>query len=577
MLTGLLRTFLRPYRRVLVILIGLQFVQSIASLYLPKLFGEIIDKGVAKGNTRFVWTTGATMLGVSLIQVVFAVGAVYYGSKAAAGFGRDVRDALFHRVTEFSAREVGTLGAPSLITRITNDVMQVQMLVTMSCTMLLAAPITAVGGVIMALRTDVGLSTILAISIPVLTGAIGLVVARLVPQFRIMQVRLDNVNRVLREQLAGIRVVRAFVREPYETQRFAKVNADLTQSSLTAGRLMACFFPIVLLVLNCSNAAVLWFGAAKVGHGSLSVGSLLAFLSYLTQVLFAVMMSTFIAVLAPRAAVSAERIQEVLATESSIVVQPNPLTDLGGPGTIELRDTGFTYPGAEAPVLDAINLMIRPGETTAIIGSTGSGKTTLLQLIPRLMDATDGSVQFNGADIRTVDPRSLRERIGFVPQKPYLFSGTVATNLRYGKPDATDEELWEALTVAQAADFVAAMPDGLDSPIVQGGSNVSGGQRQRLAIARALVRRPDIYLFDDTFSALDLITDARLRAALAPFASSAAVVIVAQRISTIAHADQILVLEDGVTVGLGTHEDLLQTCPTYIEIAASQVTEQDAA
>jgi ATP-binding cassette, subfamily B, multidrug efflux pump len=577
MLTRLLRTFLRPYRRVLTILIGLQFVQSLASLYLPKLFGEIIDKGVAKGNTRFVWTTGALMLGVSLIQVVFAVGAVYYGSKAASGFGRDVRDALFHRVTEFSAREVGTLGAPSLITRITNDVMQVQMLVTMSCTMLLAAPITAVGGVIMALRTDVGLSTILAISIPVLTGAIGLIVARLVPQFRIMQVRLDNVNRVLREQLAGIRVVRAFVREPYETQRFAKVNAELTESSLTAGRLMAFFFPIVLLVLNCSNAAVLWLGAAKVGHGSLSVGSLLAFLSYLTQVLFAVMMSTFIAVLAPRAAVSAERIQEVLATESSIVVPPDALTDLGGPGTIELRDAGFTYPGAESPVLDAINLMIRPGETTAIIGSTGSGKTTLLQLIPRLMDATDGSVQFNGTDIRTVDPRSLRNRIGFVPQKPYLFSGTVATNLRYGKPDATDQELWEALTVAQAADFVAAMPDGLDSPIVQGGSNVSGGQRQRLAIARALVRRPDVYLFDDTFSALDLITDARLRAALGPFASAAAVVIVAQRISTIAHADQILVLEDGVTVGLGTHEDLLQTCPTYIEIAASQATEQDAA
>ena len=577
MLIRILKTYLHPYKAVLGVVVGLQFVQSIASLYLPRLFGEIIDKGVARGNTRFVWTTGLYMLAVSLIQVVFSIGAVYYGSRTAVGFGTDVRQALFHRVTAFSAREVGALGAPSLITRITNDVQQVQMLVNMSCTMLVGAPITAIGGVIMAMRTDVGLSWILAVSVPFLTVAIGLVISRLIPQFRIMQTRLDNVNRVLREQLTGIRVVRAFVREPHETARFAGVNQALTESSLRSGRLMGFFFPVVLLTLNLSSVAVLWFGAGRVGQGKLSVGALVAFISYLTQILFAVMMTTFIAVLAPRAAVSAERIQEVLDTIASVVSAVSPVTDAHEVSSLELRDVGFAYPGAEAPVLSGISFRSLAGQTTAIIGSTGSGKTTLVGLIPRLFDATAGSVIVDGVDVRELDPEVLRNRIGLVPQKPYLFSGTVASNLRYGKPTATDDELWEALTVAQAADFVRAMPEGLNATVQQGGSNVSGGQRQRLAIARALVRRPEIYLFDDTFSALDLITEARLRAALAPYAASSTVIVVAQRISTILNADQIVVLEDGEIVGLGTHSELLGTCPTYAEIAASQVTEQDAA
>ena len=577
MLIRILKTYLHPYKAVLGVVVGLQFVQSIASLYLPRLFGEIIDKGVARGNTRFVWTTGLYMLAVSLIQVVFSIGAVYYGSRTAVGFGTDVRQALFHRVTAFSAREVGALGAPSLITRITNDVQQVQMLVNMSCTMLVGAPITAIGGVIMAMRTDVGLSWILAVSVPFLTVAIGLVISRLIPQFRIMQTRLDNVNRVLREQLTGIRVVRAFVREPHETARFAGVNQALTESSLRSGRLMGFFFPVVLLTLNLSSVAVLWFGAGRVGQGKLSVGALVAFISYLTQILFAVMMTTFIAVLAPRAAVSAERIQEVLDTIASVVSAVSPVTDVHEVSSLELRDVGFAYPGAEAPVLSGISFRSLAGQTTAIIGSTGSGKTTLVGLIPRLFDATAGSVIVDGVDVRELDPEVLRNRIGLVPQKPYLFSGTVASNLRYGKPTATDDELWEALTVAQAADFVRAMPEGLNATVQQGGSNVSGGQRQRLAIARALVRRPEIYLFDDTFSALDLITEARLRAALAPYAASSTVIVVAQRISTILNADQIVVLEDGEIVGLGTHSELLGTCPTYAEIAASQVTEQDAA
>jgi ATP-binding cassette, subfamily B, multidrug efflux pump len=577
MLTRLLRTFLRKYAAVLGSVIGLQLVQTVAALYLPRLLANIIDNGVAKGNNRYVWTTGSIMLVITLVQVVFAIGAVYFGSRAAMGFGRDVRGALFRQVGAFSAREVGELGAPSLITRITNDVQQVQMLVLMTCTLLVAAPITAVGGIIMALRVDAGLSSILLVSIPALAVGVGLVIARMVPQFRLMQERIDAVNRVLREQITGMRVVRAFVREPHETKRFARVNDDVTETSLRAGRLMAFFFPIVTMVLNVSSAAVLWFGAGRVNDGTLSVGSMIAFLSYLSQILISVMQATFMAVMIPRAAVCAERIQEVLDTVPSVATANNPVRELVGRASLELRNAGFQYPGAQTAVLEGISVHCRAGETTAIIGSTGSGKTTLVGLIPRLFDVTDGAVLMNGVDVRDIDPDVLRARIGLVPQKPYLFSGTVASNLRYGKTDATNDELWEALTVAQAADFVRSMPDQLESAILQGGSNVSGGQRQRLAIARALIRRPDIYLFDDSFSALDLVTDANLRAALKPYTVDAAVVIVAQRISTIRTADQIMVLEDGQIVGLGKHAELLDNCPTYVEIAASQATEAAAA
>jgi ATP-binding cassette subfamily B protein len=487
------------------------------------------------------------------------------------GFGRDVRAALFHQVGTFSDREVAKFGAPTLITRNTNDVTQVQMLVLMSCTLLVAAPITCIGGVYMALRTDLGLAWLLLVSVPVLIIAISLIVTRMIPQFQKMQARIDVVNRVLREQISGVRVVRAFVREPLETKRFAKANAELTDTALRAGRLMALMFPTVMLVLNASSVAVLWFGAHRVNNGDIEIGALIAFLNYLMQILFSVMMATFMAVMVPRASVSADRISEVLATDSSVVPPSKPVTPLTKAGEVELRQVEFSYPGASEPVLRDISLRARPGTTTAIIGSTGAGKTTLLSLIPRLFDATGGEVVVDGVNVRDYDPETLWDRIGLVPQKPFLFSGTVASNLRYGNPDATDEELWTALTIAQARDFVAAMPEGLDSDISQGGSNVSGGQRQRLAIARALVADPSIYLFDDSFSALDLATDARLRAALRPTTRQKTVIIVAQRVSTIADAEQIVVLDDGMVVGIGTHEELLETCPTYAEIVESQL------
>jgi ATP-binding cassette, subfamily B, multidrug efflux pump len=577
-LIRLLRShLLRPYRTTLLIVLALQSVQAIASLYLPSLNADIIDKGIVAGDTGYIWRTGGFMLLVTLIQILFNVAAVFYGSRAAMGFGRDVRDDLFHRVTDFSAREVSIFGAPSLITRITNDVQQVQLLVAMSCTMLLAAPITIIGGVIMALRQDAGLTWLLLVSIVALVASLAAIVSQMVPTFRLMQERIDGINRVLREQITGMRVVRAFVREPVEAARFAHVNQQVTDTSLRAGRLMALMFPTVLLIINGSSAAVIWFGGDRVAAGQMSIGSLVAFLTYFTVILFAVMMASWVAFMAPRAAVSAERIQEVLDTPSSLTAAADAVTELRTAGTLELRDVGFGYPGAEEPVLSGVSLRSGAGQTTAIIGSTGSGKTTLLNLVARLVDVTAGEVIVGGVDVRELDPHVLWTRIGLVPQKPYLFSGTVASNLRYGKPDATDEELWTALEVAQAADFVAAMPGGLDAPIDQGGTNVSGGQRQRLAIARALVRRPDIYLFDDSFSALDLATDARLRAALAPYTRDATVLIVGQRVSTISGADQILVLEDGRPVGLGTHDELLATCPTYVEIVESQTTQEDAA
>jgi ATP-binding cassette subfamily B protein len=578
MLIRLLKSYLlQPYKKLLLAVLVLQGVQAIASLYLPSLNAEVIDKGIVAGNTGFIWRTGGLMLVVTLIQIAFNIVAVYFGSKAAMSFGRDVRGGLFHRVTDFSAREVSIFGAPSLITRITNDVQQVQMLVVMSCTMVAAAPITIVGGVIMALRQDAGLTWLLVVAIIALVLSLSMVVSRMVPTFRLMQERIDGVNRVLREQIAGMRVVRAFVREPLEVRRFHVVNQEVTDVSLRAGRLMALMFPIVLFIINTSCAAVVWVGGDRVARGQMTIGSLVAFLTYFTVILFAVMMASWVAFMAPRAAVSAERIVEVLDTESSVTAKEDAITELRTAGTLELRDVGFGYPGAEEPVLSGISLQSLAGQTTAIIGSTGSGKTTLLNLVARLVDVTEGAVLVGGVDVRDLDPHVLWTRIGLVPQKPYLFSGTVASNLRYGKPDATDEELWKALQVAQAADFVAAMPGGLDAAIDQGGTNVSGGQRQRLAIARALVRRPDIYLFDDSFSALDLATDARLRAALVPYTRDATVLIVGQRVSTISGADQILVLEDGRPVGLGTHHELLETCPTYVEIVESQATQEEAA
>ena len=577
MLTRLLRTFLGRYKRDLTIVVVLQTLQTVATLYLPSLNADIIDKGIVTGDRAYIWHTGAIMVVVAVFQLVCAIGAVYFGARAAMGFGRDVRRDLFHQVSDFSTQEVRLFGAPSLITRITNDVQQVQMFVLMTCTMLVAAPITCVVGIFMAMREDVGLAWILAVSIPLLVGGVGLVVSRMVPQFKVMQVRIDGLNQVLREQITGIRVVRAFVREPAEVARFSSVNTDVTETALNAGRLQAFMFPIVMVILNASTVAVLWFGAGRIASGELKIGALIAFLSYLTQILLAVMMATFMAVLAPRAAVCAERILEVLDTPSSVIVPLVPVTAIAATATLELRGVGFHYPGADEPVLTGIDLRATAGQTTAIIGSTGSGKTTLLNLIPRLFDATAGTVLVDDIDIRTLAPSALWERIGLVPQKPYLFAGTIASNLRFARQDATDEDLWAALEVAQATDFVRAMPGGLNAPIAQGGSNVSGGQRQRLAIARALVRQPEIYLFDDSFSALDLATDARLRAALAPHTAKATVVIVAQRVSTIIDANQILVLEDGHIVGRGTHAELLDGCPTYQEIVASQMSAEEVA
>jgi ATP-binding cassette, subfamily B, multidrug efflux pump len=569
-LTRLLRSHLRPYRWVLLLIVGLQAVQALATLYLPTLNADIIDNGVLAGDNAYIRRTGMLMLGMTFVQIVFAIAAVYFGSRVAMGFGRDVRSELFHRVTDFSAREVGAFGAPSLITRITNDVQQVQMLVVMTCTLAIAAPITVVGGIALALHEDTGLAWLFLVSLPALALSVGLVVRRMVPVFRRMQERIDGANGVLREQITGVRVVRAFVREPEETARFGAVNDDLTGISLEAGRLMALMFPTLLLIINASSVGVLWFGAHRIDAGDMTVGAMVAFLTYFTLILIAVMMGMFVAMMAPRAAVCADRIVEVLETEPSVATPAHPVTDIRTAGSLELDAVGFRYPGADEPVLDGITLTSLAGQTTAVVGSTGAGKTTLVNLVARMFDVTAGAVRIDGVDIRDLEPDALWARIGLVPQKPYLFSGTVASNLRYGKPGATDEELWAALRVAEAAGFVAAMPGGLDAMITQGGTNVSGGQRQRLAIARALVKKPEIYLFDDSFSALDLATDARLRANLVPHVTGATVLVVAQRVSTIIGADQILVLEDGRPVGLGSHDDLLASCPTYAEIVASQ-------
>ncbi len=577
MLTRLLRTHLRPYKRTLWLIVALQAVQTAAALSLPTLNADIIDRGVLTGDTGYIQSRGALMLAFALVQVAFSIAAVWFGAKVAMGFGRDLRASLFHHVTDFSAQEVGAFGAPSLITRITNDVQQVQMLVVMAATMAIGAPITLVVGVIMATRQDVGLSVVLLVSIPIAAVVLGAIVSQMVPTFKCMQDNIDVINRVLREQITGIRVVRAFVREPEETARFAAGNDELTATALRAGRLMSSMFPIVNLLINGASVAVLWVGASRVADGDLQVGSLVAYLSYLVLILMSVVMATFTISMVPRASVSGTRIQEVLDTPSSVGQPAAPAEVTDARASLELRGVGFHYPGADQPVLTDISFTVSAGRTTAIVGSTGAGKTTLVSLVPRLFDATAGQILVDGVDVRDLRLEDVWDRIGLVPQKPYLFSGTVASNLHFGKPDATEAEMWEALEVAQAAEFVRAMPGGLEARIEQGGTNVSGGQRQRLSIARALVRRPEIYLFDDSFSALDLTTDARLRAALAPATTDAAVVIVAQRVSTIATADEIIVLEDGRIVGQGTHDELLASCPTYAEIVQSQIGERSAA
>nr|WP_202897298.1 ABC transporter ATP-binding protein [Actinopolymorpha pittospori] len=573
----LLRAHLRPYTGTILLVVVLQLVQTLATLYLPTLNADIIDNGVVQGDTGYIMRTGGFMLAVTLLQILCSAAAVYFGARTAMALGRDVRAAIFARVQEFSVREVGRFGAPSLITRTTNDVQQVQMLVLLTFTLMVSAPIMCVGGVIMALNQDVPLSALLLVVVPVLIVSVALIIRQMHPLFRSMQGRIDTVNRVMREQITGIRVIRAFVRDRHEQQRFAGANTELMGVSLGVGKLMALMFPIVMVVMNLSSVAVMWFGAHRIDSGSMQIGALTAFLSYLMQILMSVMMATFMFVMVPRAAVCAERIEEVLDTESSVRLSPSPVRELRGHGQLELRQVDFRYPGAEELVLSGVDLVARPGETTAIIGSTGSGKTTLLNLIPRLFDADGGTVLVDGVDVRDLDPAVLARTVGLVPQKPYLFSGTVASNLRYGNPDATDEDLWRALEIAQARDFVEDMAEQLEAPIGQGGSNVSGGQRQRLAIARLLVARPEVYLFDDSFSALDYATDAALRAALREETGDATVVIVAQRVSTIRNADRIIVLDEGKVVGTGTHAELMENNQTYREIVLSQLTEQEAA
>lgn len=570
MLLTLVRERLRPYRGLLLALVVAQLISVAASLYLPNLNADIVDRGVARADTGYIWRTGGWMLAVSLLQVIASIIVAWISSRVAMFAGRDTRGAVFAAVQRFSTREVGRFGAPSLITRCTNDVQQVQMLILMGSNLMVMAPIMMVGGVIMALRQDVGLSWLMVVAVPVLAIVIGLIVSRMVPGFRLVQRYIDVVNRVMREHLSGIRVIRAFVREAHERERFEAANRQLTDASIRVGNLMALMFPIVFLVMNVSTVAVWWFGAHRVASGEMQIGAVTAYMTYLIQILMSVMMATFMFVMVPRAAVSAERIQEVLDTPSSVVPPADPKRPEQLRGVVDLVGATMQYPGADTPVLCDVTLHAEPGQTVAVIGTTGSGKSTLLSLIARGFDATAGSVQIDGIDVRELDPSVLWGHLGLVSQQAYLFSGTVASNLRYGRPDATDDDLWEALTIAQGRGFVEAL-GGLDATIDQGGSNVSGGQRQRLCIARALVARPSIYLFDDSFSALDLATDRRLRTELAPYVRNATVFVVAQRVSTITTADQILVLDDGRVLGHGTHHELLRDCEAYREIVDSQL------
>lgn len=577
MLLTLIREGLSTYRRPIAAVVLLQLLATVAALFLPSLNADIIDNGVVTGDIGYIWRFGGIMLAVSLVQAACTITAVYFSARTAMGFGRDTRARVFHQVGGFSTREMQEFGAPSLITRDTNDVQQVQMLVLMGGTIAITAPIMMVGSIFMAFREDAGLSWLIIAVVPVLGVAIGLIVRKMVPNFRLMQARIDEVNRLLREQITGIRVVRAFVREQHETERFDHANAELTEVAVRAGRWMAAMAPVVMLVANVSTVGVLWFGGHRVESGAMEVGALTAYISYLMQIVMSVMMATFMMMMIPRAAVCAERIMEVLRTETSVVPPTEPVTDVPARGTLALEGVDFSYPGADVPVLRNVSLSAAPGRTVAVIGSTGAGKTTLVNLVPRLFDATAGRVLVDGVDVRDLDPEALWSRIGLVPQKAFLFSGTIASNLRYGKEDATEQEMWEALEIAQARDFVEALAQGLEAPVSQGGTNFSGGQRQRLAIARAVIRRPEIYLFDDSFSALDLATDARLRAALAPVTREATVLVVAQRVSSIRTADEIVVLEDGEVVGRGSHESLLVDCQEYREIVESQLSAEEAA
>ncbi len=577
MLIRLLRRYLRPYTGLLLCVLVLQFAQVMASLYLPTLNADIIDKGVATGDTGYIWRTGAFMLAVSIGQGMCAVAATYLAARAAMSMGRDLRGEVFDRVSSFSEREITSFGAGSLITRNTNDVQQVQMLVMMSCTMLVTAPVMAVGGIIMAVTRAPGLSWLIGVSVPILLMAVGLIVSRMLPLFRSYQDKLDAINRVMREQLTGIRVIRAFVREQAETERFEEANTDIARVGERVGRLFVLLFPLVMLVLDVTIVGVIWFGGHRVGDGDVEVGTLIAFMSYLMQILMGIVMASFMTIMIPRAAVCAERISEVLATAPTITSSPEAVTTFPAPGTVEMRDVTFVYPDADARVLAEVSFTVRPGTTTAIVGSTASGKSTVVRLLARLLQASSGQVLIGGTDVREADPEALWAQMGLVPQQPFLFAGTVASNLRLGREEATDDELWEALEVAQAKDFVSKMDGGLEAAIAQGGTNVSGGQRQRLAIARALVRRPDILIFDDSFSALDVSTDARLREAMGPATAGITKVIVAQRVSTITEADQILVLDGGHLVGSGTHTELLATCSVYREIVTSQLGAEAAA
>lgn len=573
MLWALLRQYARPYRRLLVVVAVLQLISTLASLYLPTVNAAIIDDGVAKGDLTTIVELGGVMLAVTGLQAVCAVGAVFFGSRAGMGFGRDLRSAMFHHVTGFSAEETARFGAPSLLTRTTNDVQQIQVLVQLTCTMLITAPIMSIGGIVMAVHLDVGLSWLLAVAVPVLALANYWIVSRLLPIFRRIQRQIDGINRVMRDQLAGIRVIRAFAREGFERNRFAQANEALTDTALDAARWQALMLPVTTLVINVSSVALIWFGGLRIDAGQMQVGALIAFLSYFMQILMAVLLATFILVIIPRASVCAERITEVLSTEPQITSPPHPVRPAAVDGEIHLQAATFKYPGAERPVLQDVSLTARPGTTTAVVGSTGSGKSTLLALICRMYDVTSGSVHIDGVDVRDYDTEQLWSNIGLVPQRGYLFSGTVADNLQMGAPPgqvATEDEMWEALRVAGADDFVRASPDGLAMRVAQGGINFSGGQRQRLAIARAVVRRPAIYLFDDAFSALDVHTDLRVRSALRDVSADATVLIVSQRISTVAQADQIVVIDDGRVVGVGTHETLLTRCAEYAQFADSQ-------
>jgi ATP-binding cassette subfamily B protein len=576
MLVQLLRRHLSPYKGALALIVLFQLISTIAALTLPSMNGQIIDQGVAKGDTGFIMRTGGIMLAVTLVQIIASVAGTYLAARTAMALGRDVRGALFHRVGDFSAQEVTKFGPPTLISRNTNDVTQVQMVTFMGLALLVMTPIMMIGGIIMAMREDVGLSWLVAVSVPLLGGARGIIISKMVPQFTLMQTAIDSVNRILREQITGVRVVRAFVREGQEEERFGVANQQVTTAALNVGRLMAFIFPIVMLIFNMSSVAVMWFGGHRVASGDMQVGELTAFLTYLIQILMSVMMATFMSTMIPRAAVSAGRIEEVLATESTVVPPVHPGAIPEGPAPVTFENVDFHYPGAEASVLHGLSFTAAPGHTTAIIGSTGAGKTTLVNLVPRLFDVTGGAVRIGGVDIRDVALEDVWARVGLIPQKPYLFTGTVGSNLRYGNPNATDDELWQALRIAQAKDFVTDM-GGLDAEIAQGGTNVSGGQRQRLAIARAIVKGADIYLFDDSFSALDTATDARLRSALRPWTAYATVIVVAQRVSTIIDADHIIVLDDGHVVGQGTHDELLETSSTYQEIVESQRAAEEAA